>query len=63
MKFAVKEIREKKGITQEQLAEKSGVSRATISKLELNTTDVCNTTTLTRLSEVLNVPVSSLFVE
>lgn len=63
MKFAVKEVREKKGITQEQLAEKASVSRGTISKLETNVTDVCSTQTLTRLADALEVPVSSLFSE
>lgn len=63
MRFAVKEVREEKGITQEQLAEASGVSRATISKLETNTTDVCNSQTLTKLAEALDSPVSALFVE
>ena len=63
MKFAVKEAREKKGITQEQLAEQSGVSRATISKLETNGTDVCSSLTLTKLAETLECPVSALFVE
>lgn len=63
MKFVVKEQREKCGITQEQLAERSGVSRATISKLEMNSTDVCSTVTLSKLSEALNVPVGSLFMD
>ena len=63
MKFAVKEVRESKGISQEKLAEISEVSRATISKLETNTTDVCSSLTLTKIAEALNVPVSSLFVE
>lgn len=63
MRFAVKEMREKKGITQEQLAEISGVARATISKLETNGTDVCNTQTLTKLADALDAPVSALFVE
>ena len=63
MRFAVKELREKKGITQEQLAEISGVSRATISMLETNETKVCNSSTLTKLAEALNSPVSNLFVE
>lgn len=63
MKFNIKNIREKKELTQEQLVERSGVSRATISKLESNETSVCNSQTLTKLADALGVPVSSLFVD
>lgn len=36
MKLDIKRIRKEKGISQEELAEKSGVSRPTISNLENN---------------------------
>lgn len=63
MKFAIKEQRERVGMSQEQLAEKSGISRATLSKLETNSTEACNSQTLSKIADALNVPVSNIFVE
>jgi len=63
MRFAIKELREQAGITQEKLAETSGISRATIARLESNETAVCNSQTLSKLAEALNSSVSNLFVE
>lgn len=63
MRFAVKEIRIKKGMTQEELSETACVARATISKLESNEVKACNTQTLTRIADALGVPVRSLFTE
>ena len=63
MRFAVKEVREKKGMTQDELAKAAGVARATLSKLETNGTDACNTQTLARIADALGVPVRALFVE
>jgi transcriptional regulator with XRE-family HTH domain len=62
MKLLLKEIREKKGITQDELAEKSGISRATISKLE-NEVTVFNSQTLSKLADALDTPVSKFFVQ
>lgn len=63
MRFKLKEERERKHISQEMLAELSGVSRATISKLENNAVDVCSSNTLVKLADALNVNVSALFME
>lgn len=63
MKFCIREHRERAKLTQEELAEKSGVSRATISNLEMNSTDTCTTKTLSKIANVLNVDVSALFFE
>lgn len=63
MRFCIKEYREKAKLTQEELAEKSGVSRTTISNLEMNYTDTCTTKTLSKIANVLNVDVRSLFFE
>lgn len=61
MRFAIKELREKSGITQEQLAEKVGVSNTSIEELESNSTDICNSKILSKIAEVLGVSVSDIF--
>ena len=63
MKFKIKELREKKGITQEELSKKSGVSRAIISGLESGTFRTTTTKTLMRIAHALDVPVSDIFFE
>ncbi len=55
----IKILRKNKGITQEQLAVKLNVVRQTVSKWEKNLS-VPDAETLTKLSEVLEVPVSEL---
>lgn len=59
MELKLKSIREKKGLTQEELAAKSGISRATISNLENNPEAVTTTDTLKKLAAALNVKVSA----
>ena len=63
MDFALKEIREKRGLTQEELAEKSGVSRVTISLIESGKSDCVKTQTLAKLADALVEKVSSLFFD
>ena len=63
MKYRVKELRESSGMTQQELAEKAGVSRTIVSGLESGTTEVTTTKTLLRIAEALNVKVSELFFE
>ena len=57
----IKIIREKQGLSQEQLAEKSGVSRTVISFLENKEDYVTTTSTLQKISDVLNCNVSDFF--
>lgn len=57
----IKIIREKQGLSQEQLAEKSGVSRTVISFLENKEDYVTTTSTLQKISDVLNCDVSDFF--
>jgi putative transcriptional regulator len=61
MKYKIKEIREKKRISQTELAKLSGVSRQTIIALE--TKDDVDTTvgTLNSIATALGVSVKSLF--
>jgi putative transcriptional regulator len=61
MKNRLKETRGKKGISQERLAEISGVSRGTISSLETGKADVVKTDTLVRLADALDEKVSRIF--
>jgi transcriptional regulator with XRE-family HTH domain len=61
MAYRIKELREKKKLTQEQLAQKSGVSRMTIIALENNEEHEALVGTLKSLANALEVPVSKLF--
>ena len=62
MAYKIKEIREKKRISQAELAEISGVSRATIIRIESTDNVVINTKTLEKLASALNVSVRTLFL-
>lgn len=63
MGYRLKQIREQKGITQESLAAKSGVSRATIAALETGNERNTTSKTLTKLAMALDVSVNELFFE
>lgn len=58
----LKEIREKKGMSQEQLAQKSQVSRVTISNLETGKQNNITSETLMKLSNALDEPVDSFLL-
>ena len=58
----VKEIREKIGMSQAELAEKSGISRTMISQLETNQKVDCKVSTLIAISDTLGRPVSEIFL-
>lgn len=60
--YKIREIREKKRISQTELSEISGVSRATINRLENEENVVTNTKTLHKLADALNVSVKTLFL-
>jgi len=61
MGFRIKEKRLELGMSQEQLAEMSGVSRTIISGLESGKTTVTTTDTLLKLSKALNCRVKDIF--
>ena len=63
MRVVIKEIREKSGITQEELAEEIGVEKSLISRLEDNSLDICNAQILTRIADVLGVKISDIFLD
>lgn len=57
----IKETREALKMTQEELAEKSGVSRTTISALENGTDRATSTKTLIKLARAMNTTVDTIF--
>ncbi len=63
MSFTIKEKREKLGMSQEELSNKSGVSRTTISALENNTTRTTTTKTLLALAAALGTTVDQIFLQ
>lgn len=63
MKNRLKEVREKENMSQEDLANKSKVSRTTISELENNKIDVVTNTTLEKLSKALGRKVTDIFFQ
>lgn len=61
MKNRVKEFREQLGMTQEELSEKSGVSRTTISGFENGTIEITTNTTMDKISTALNKKTKTVF--
>ena len=62
MVFRIREIREKQGMSQLELSEKSGVTRATLWRLESEEGGEATTLTLTKIANALDVPVGELFL-
>lgn len=61
MKNKLKKIREEQGISQEELAEKSKVSRTTISELETEKKEVTTNVTLEKIANALGLKISDIF--
>ena len=61
MKNRVKEEREIQGMSQEQLSNKSEVSRTIISELENGKTDVITNVTLEKIAKALGKKVTDIF--
>ena len=57
----IKEDREAAKMTQEELAEKSGISRGTISALENGTVRNTTSKTLIQIAQALNATVEQIF--
>lgn len=62
MGYRLKEVREEKRLTQEELAAKSGVSRQTIIAIETDPTYNTTFNTLVKLSDALETPIDALFL-
>lgn len=63
MRYAIKEIREKKRMTQEELSKKAKVSRTIISGLESGAITVTTTDTLSKIASALGEKVSDIFLD
>ena len=63
MCFRIKEIRNERKMTQEELAEKSGVSRTIISGLENGTLSTTTTQTLAKIARALDTSVNLIFTD
>ncbi len=61
MGYKVKEFREEKRMTQEELAQKSGVSRPTIVAIENNKIKDVKLSTLMKLADALDTTVDAIF--
>jgi len=61
-KNRLKQLREEHGISQVELAKRTKLSRATISKLENNERVNVNTQTLAKIADVFGVPASDIFL-
>lgn len=61
MGFRIKEVRKSLKMSQEELAQKSGVSRGTIAALESGTERVTTTKTLAAIAKAMNVTVDQIF--
>ena len=55
-------IRSAKGMTQTELAQKSGVSRTLINQLETGVRDVITSKTMVKLSKALETPIADIFL-
>jgi transcriptional regulator with XRE-family HTH domain len=63
MNTNILKIREQKGITQEELVRKSGVSRTTIYLLESGRSIVTTNITMQKIAEALGESVSAVFFD
>lgn len=61
MKYRIREIRESKGMTVFYLAEKAGITRATLWRIECEGQDA-KASTLQRIADVLGVGIEELFL-
>lgn len=60
---ALKTIREERNFSQEELAEKSGVSRTTISLIENGNSTTIKLSTLQKLAKALDVGIDYFFTQ
>lgn len=62
MKYRIKELREKKGMSQEELSQKASVAREIISRLETGRSNITTTKTLEKIANALDVKITNIFL-
>ena len=62
IKNRLKEVREKKGVSQTALSEMAGVSRMTIIKIESDRETNITTDTMASISKALETPLTEIFL-
>lgn len=62
MEYKIKQVRENRNLTQEELSKKAGVSRAIISRLENEDCVVTTTETICKIANALDCSVSDIFL-
>lgn len=63
MGYKIKEARQDAGLTQDELANRSGVSRSIINGLETGRTTVTTNVTLLKIAKALNRKIADIFFE
>lgn len=63
MQFRIRDFRTEQNLSQQGLAQKADVSRATIAGLECGTITVTTTDTLRKIANALGKKVSDIFLE
>ena len=63
MGYKIKEIREAKGMSQQQLAERSGVARSIINGRETGRTQTTTTKTIQKIARALDKKVDEIFFD
>ena len=62
MVLNIKRLREEKGMTQEQLAEKANVNRSLLNQLETGKLKNTSINTLQKIADTLNCKITELFI-
>lgn len=62
MRYRIKELREKQGLSQEALSEKAKVSRTILSRLETGQSDRPTMSTLIKIADALGEEVTDIFL-
>ena len=62
MMLNIKRVREEKGMTQEQLAEKANVNRSLLNQLETGKLKNTSINTLQKIADTLNCKITELFI-
>ena len=62
MVLNIKRVREEKGMTQEQLAEKANVNRSLLNQLETGKLKNTSINTLQKIADTLNCKIAELFI-